>query len=250
MNEICFEDCIKVMGMMSSNSIDMLLTDIPYGGVNRKSNGLRNLNKKDADTFTMDMQQLVREMVRVTKGSGYIFCGWEQLSEIVSIIRELKFSNRVIVWKKTNPSICHEKTNEKPNLTGTAGQVLHVRKGWIDPPTNEILNTDGKGSIQWQEDWEEEFKETLLARSGGACFEAVDYEMIVSDMKFFIKTLLSFQKQKIIEVCERKKIDILGSFAYQGADIPKKYIKEELPKQESYNQALSDIISAIKEFKV
>lgn len=95
---------MATMGIMPSNSIELLLTDIPYGGVNRKSNGLRNLDKKDADTFTMDMQQLVREMVRVTKGSGYIFCGWEQLSEIVSIIRELGISNRVIVWKKTNPS--------------------------------------------------------------------------------------------------------------------------------------------------
>ena len=104
MNEIIIGDCMNTMGIMPSNSIELLLTDIPYGGVNRKSNGLRNLDKKDADTFTLDMQQLVREMVRVTKGSGYIFCGWEQLSEIVSIIRELGFSNRVIVWKKTNPS--------------------------------------------------------------------------------------------------------------------------------------------------
>ena len=72
--------------------------------MNRKSNGLRNLDKKDADTFTMDMQVLVKEMVRATKGSGYIFCGWEQMSEIVSIIRELGLSDRIIVWEKTNPS--------------------------------------------------------------------------------------------------------------------------------------------------
>lgn len=103
-NEIILGDCIQTMGMMPSDSVDMLLTDIPYGGVNRKSNGLRNLDKKDADIFTMNMNTLVTEMVRVTKGSGYIFCGWEQLSEIVSIIRGLGYSNRVIVWKKTNPS--------------------------------------------------------------------------------------------------------------------------------------------------
>lgn len=103
-NKIYNQDCLDVMREMNSESVDLLLTDIPYGGVNRKSNGLRNLDKKDADVFTMDMQILVREMVRVTKGSGYIFCGWEQMSEIVSIIRELGISNRVIVWEKTNPS--------------------------------------------------------------------------------------------------------------------------------------------------
>jgi DNA modification methylase len=103
-NKIFNQDCLDVMREMNNDSIDLLLTDIPYGGVNRKSNGLRNLDKKDADIFTMDMQLLVKEMVRVTKGSGYIFCGWEQMSKIVSIVRELGISNRIIVWEKTNPS--------------------------------------------------------------------------------------------------------------------------------------------------
>lgn len=103
-NKIIQGDCLDIMKKMDNESVDLLLTDIPYGGVNRKSNGLRNLDKKDADVFTMDMQFLIREMVRVTKGSGYIFCGWEQLSEIVSIIRDIDISNRVIVWEKTNPS--------------------------------------------------------------------------------------------------------------------------------------------------
>ena len=94
-NKIYNQDCLDIMREMNNESIDLLLTDIPYGGVNRKSNGLSNLDKKDADIFTMDMQILVKEMVRVTKGSGYIFCGWEQMSEIVSIIRELGISNRL-----------------------------------------------------------------------------------------------------------------------------------------------------------
>lgn len=103
-NVIYQGDCLGVMKDMENDCVDLLLTDIPYGGVNRKSNGLRNLDKKDADIFKMDLSALIKEMVRVTKGSGYIFCGWEQLSNIISIFRELEISNRVIVWKKTNPS--------------------------------------------------------------------------------------------------------------------------------------------------
>jgi site-specific DNA-methyltransferase (adenine-specific) len=103
-NKIYNRDCMDIMQGMNSDSVDLLLTDIPYGGVNRKSNGLRNLDKKDADIFNLSMPLLVKEMVRVTKGSGYIFCGWEQMSEIVSIIRSLGVSNRIIVWEKTNPS--------------------------------------------------------------------------------------------------------------------------------------------------
>lgn len=74
------------------------------GGVNRSSNGLRNLDKKDADIMTIDLKILIPEIIRVTKGSGYIFCGWGQISEIIEIIRENKLSNRLCVWRKTNPS--------------------------------------------------------------------------------------------------------------------------------------------------
>lgn len=104
LNTIYCGDCLDIMREINDESIDLLLTDIPYGCVNRKSNGLRNLDKKDADVFTMDIQILVKEMVRITKGSGYIFCGWEQISEIISIVRKLGLSNRIIVWEKTNPS--------------------------------------------------------------------------------------------------------------------------------------------------
>jgi hypothetical protein len=45
-NKIYNQDCLDVMREMNNESIDLLLTDIPYGGVNRKSNGLRNLDKK------------------------------------------------------------------------------------------------------------------------------------------------------------------------------------------------------------
>jgi site-specific DNA-methyltransferase (adenine-specific) len=43
-------------------------------------------------------------MIRVTKGSGYIFCGWEQISPIIGVLKDLKISTRLCCWRKTNPS--------------------------------------------------------------------------------------------------------------------------------------------------
>lgn len=40
-------------------TIDICVTDIPYGEVNRKSNGLRNLNKDKADTITFDLSDFL-----------------------------------------------------------------------------------------------------------------------------------------------------------------------------------------------
>lgn len=36
-------DCIEYMKTLPNNSVDMTLTDIPYGEVSRETNGLTNL---------------------------------------------------------------------------------------------------------------------------------------------------------------------------------------------------------------
>lgn len=104
MNEIKNKNAMELLAETSSNYIDLLLTDIPYNEVNRKSAGLRNLDKGDADILDVPLDMLIREMVRVTKGSGYIFCGFQQISEIVRIIKETTPSVRLMVWEKSNPS--------------------------------------------------------------------------------------------------------------------------------------------------
>lgn len=82
----------------------MVLTDIPYGEVNRSSNGLRELDRGCADTVEFELSELMQELVRVCKGSMYIFCGTEQVSEIRRYLVDNKYSTRLIIWEKTNPS--------------------------------------------------------------------------------------------------------------------------------------------------
>ena len=104
MNQVVHGDALEFLGKIQSNSVHLLLTDIPYNEVNRKSNGLRNLDKGVADVMDIPLEQTVREMVRVTKGSGYIFCGFQQISKIVETIKEECQSVRLLVWEKSNPS--------------------------------------------------------------------------------------------------------------------------------------------------
>ena len=92
------------MSKLSDKSIDLTVTDIPYGEVNRKSAGLRNLDKGKADIVTFNLSELVDELCRLTKGSIYIFCGTEQVSEIRKRMVENKMSTRLCIWEKTNPS--------------------------------------------------------------------------------------------------------------------------------------------------
>lgn len=97
-------DCIQRMKELSDNSVNFTLTDIPYNEVNRVSNGIRNLDKKDADTLTFSLKHFLEQVYRITNNSICIFCGKEQFSEIYSFFAHKQGTVRPIVWEKTNPS--------------------------------------------------------------------------------------------------------------------------------------------------
>lgn len=89
---------------MESKSVNLILTDIPYDVVNRKSNGLRDLDKKDADIITFPIKSFIDECCRICSGSIYVFCSTEQCSEIRNLMVENKLSTRHCIWEKNNPS--------------------------------------------------------------------------------------------------------------------------------------------------
>lgn len=103
-NSILNADCMDIMDTMDDDYVDFTLTDIPYNAVNRKSNGLRNLDKDKADKLTFELAVFLRHVYRVTKNSLVIFCGKEQFSEIFAFFNSKRGTVRPIVWEKTNPS--------------------------------------------------------------------------------------------------------------------------------------------------
>lgn len=93
-------DCQEARGVVA----DMVLTDIPYGEVNRRSAGLRNLDKGLADIVTVPLDVVVEVAARTTALSHYIWCGTEQVSELRRDFVARGFTTRLGVWDKTNPS--------------------------------------------------------------------------------------------------------------------------------------------------
>ena len=89
---------------MAANCVDLTLTDIPYAEVNKESSGLRVLDKEDANTLGFTLETFVDESVRVTRGSIYVFCGWEQVSPLLVLYGRHGLTTRIGVWVKTNPS--------------------------------------------------------------------------------------------------------------------------------------------------
>lgn len=116
------------MKQFDDKSIELCVTDIPYGEVNRKSNGLRNLDKHKADEVTFSLSDFLSELNRIIFGSIYIFCGTEQVSEIRGTLIKYGFSTRLIIWEKTNPSPMN---GQHIWLSGVECCVYGKRKGAV-----------------------------------------------------------------------------------------------------------------------
>ena len=101
-------DCMELMNNIPNESVDLVLTDIPYNEVNRKDNGLRKLDKENADILTFDLINFLEQLYDKTKSTIIIFCGKEQVSIIHSFFnnkqKKGKGTVRQLIWEKSNPS--------------------------------------------------------------------------------------------------------------------------------------------------
>lgn len=110
LNKIYNLDCIKGMERMIELGVkvDLTLTDIPYNMVNRNDNGLRNLDKGNADVITFDINNFLNKVWGITNGTIIIFCGINQVTEIYNYfaVKQSKKLGTVrqLIWEKSNPS--------------------------------------------------------------------------------------------------------------------------------------------------
>lgn len=112
LNKLYNYDCIEEMSKLPDQSVDLILTDIPYGNVTKNgeerakySGQLRKIDKGNADIVTFDIHNFLDECYRVCSGTIYIFCGKEQVSEVFSYFSNKRDGmTRQCIWHKTNPS--------------------------------------------------------------------------------------------------------------------------------------------------
>lgn len=137
-NKIYHTDCMAFMQQMAENAVDFSLTDIPYNAVNRSSNGLRNLDKQDADVLTFSLPEFLEKLLFVTKNSLVIFCGKEQFSEIFAYFAAQKGTVRPIIWEKSNPS----------PMNGQYVYLSGVEMGvWFKKSGSKVFNAHCKNTV-------------------------------------------------------------------------------------------------------
>ncbi len=102
-NKIIYGDCIKKMQKIPKNSINLIITDPPYG--DNVGYGLNNKKIKNNKNPLMNCLALA-EFYRILKknSSAYIFTNWKHYPFLTEfILRYTKFKIRhLVVWKKHN----------------------------------------------------------------------------------------------------------------------------------------------------
>ena len=119
---------------MPEQSVDFVLTDIPYAAVNKRLKEVNPFREKKgwskrgkADEATFSLEQFLSLVSKTTKKSIVIFCGIEQLGQIYTYFRDtLEWPTRQLVWAKTNPPVVN---GDKMYLSGTENAVWAKRPG-------------------------------------------------------------------------------------------------------------------------
>jgi len=95
-NEIILGDCFEIVKSMEDNSVDLIITDPPYG-MNFQSNYRKekHLKIEGDDSFPLE---LLEHFFRIARKGVYIFCRWDNL-------KELPKPKSCLAWVKNNWSM-------------------------------------------------------------------------------------------------------------------------------------------------
>lgn len=103
-NKVFNEDCLSGIKRIDNKSIDLVLTDIPYGmdfqSSRRKEKHLKIQNDIDVNWFP----DWIKEIDRVSKDDAhlYIFCSHHKVDFFKSEIEKFRKVKNILIWEKNN----------------------------------------------------------------------------------------------------------------------------------------------------
>lgn len=100
--EITNEDCMELLKNIDDNSIDLILTDPPYG-MNYQSNMRKNKHIRILNDDNLDwLPSWIYEIKRVCKKDShlYIFCSWHNIDIFKFEIEKYFKVKNILIWEK------------------------------------------------------------------------------------------------------------------------------------------------------
>ena len=120
-------NCLEVMKEIPDKSIDLIVTDPPYG-INFQSNYRKKSYKKIKNDNSLDfLNYLFSESFRVLKDNTaiYCFCSWHNVDEFKRQFEMFFKLKNIIIWEKNNTSMGDLKGSFAPKYE----MILYGHKG-------------------------------------------------------------------------------------------------------------------------
>ena len=111
-------DCLEVMKDIPDGSVDMVLTDPPYG-ISFQSNYRKDKHNPIKNDNNLNwINDFVDEIYRVSKDNtaSYVFCSWHHVDVFkVALQRKFKIKN-LLIWEKNNTGMGDLKGDFAPKV--------------------------------------------------------------------------------------------------------------------------------------
>ena len=128
LNQVIHGDCLEVMKTFPDKSIDLVLTDPPYGMDYQSSRRTDKYDKIAGDLDLSWFPEFAKEAYRLLKDDAhiYIFCNDYALSDFRRELERAGFQNkRTLVWVKNN----HTSGDLEGDYGNKTEFVLYAHKG-------------------------------------------------------------------------------------------------------------------------
>ena len=95
-------DCLEVMKDIPDNSIDLVVTDPPYGidlTPQRENGKFKNTKVINDDSLSW-LPNFTNELYRITKNTACVFCGWQNIDKFKIELEKKFIIKNIMIWNK------------------------------------------------------------------------------------------------------------------------------------------------------
>lgn len=120
-------DCLEKMRDIPDGSVDMVLTDPPYGMSFQSNHRINKHDKIANDNSLIWLDEFAAEIHRVMKDNtaGYVFCSFHHVDKFKQALEKNFKIKNILVWEKNNTSMGDLKADFAPKYE----MIIFIQKG-------------------------------------------------------------------------------------------------------------------------
>ena len=125
--ELWHGDCLELMKDIPDGSVDLVLTDPPYGMAFQSNYRKEKYNEIQNDKSLEWLERYISECCRVLKNNSaiYCFCSWHNVDVFKQAIEKKFKVKNILIWEKNNTSMGDLKGSYAPKYE----MIIFAHKG-------------------------------------------------------------------------------------------------------------------------